>query len=555
MDGKTNRQKEVKVVGNLLYSKICFINRLHGEMPDLEFRAKKFITNSCQKGEKMRLFRRSLLQVVVTGALCSVFPSITFAQTQKLAPEYDVIVIGSGFAGLAAAISAAENGAKVVVLEKMQVAGGNSSRSGGMMAIPGSSVQKEQGIEDSPAKLAADMKRIGLGLGDPEHIRVVTELAAPTFEWTKKQGVVWRTDLTGKGGHSARRCLITEEGTGQGILIPFMKKLKELGVPVFTGMKVIRLDKNKDGRVIGVTALEGYKFGKEDSGKPVEIKAKDGVILAFGGFSADVAYRTRLDPKLTANLKTTNQPGATAELMREASRIGANIIQADWIQFLPNTSPDEEGMGMGSHFASVGGSLYGLWINTKTGKRFTDEFGDRKTTTDAIFKVLDAGGKTISVTDSVGVASFDKVRPGAMDILRKNGAVKEYASLEDLAKAYGINPEALKQTFADFNKVIESGKDTEFGRKLDKDIKPLTHAPYYVSEMSPKIHHTMGGIATDTSTRVLSVVDDKPIAGLYAAGECTGGIHGAVRIGANAVMDCLVNGKLAGETVMKDAKK
>ncbi len=89
------------------------------------------------------------------------------------------------------------------------------------------------------------------------------------------------------------------------------------------------MDQNKEGRVIGVTALEGYKFGKEDSGKPVEIKAKDGVILAFGGFSADVAYRTRLDPKLTGNLKTTNQPGATAELMREASRIGANIIQAD----------------------------------------------------------------------------------------------------------------------------------------------------------------------------------------------------------------------------------
>ena len=107
----------------------------------------------------MQFFRRSMLQVMVSGALCSALPSIAFAQTQKLAPEYDVIVIGSGFAGLAAAISAAENGAKVVVLEKMQVAGGNSSRSGGMMAIPGSSVQKEQGIEDSPAKLAADMKR------------------------------------------------------------------------------------------------------------------------------------------------------------------------------------------------------------------------------------------------------------------------------------------------------------------------------------------------------------------------------------------------------------
>ena len=331
-----------------------------------------------------------------------------------------------------------------------------------------------------------------------------------------------------------------------------MKKLKELGVPVFTGMKV--LDKNKDGRVIGVTALEGYKFGKEGSGKPVEIKAKDGVILAFGGFSADVAYRTRLDPKLTANLKTTNQPGATAELMREASRIGANIIQADWIQFLPNTSPDEEGMGMGSHFVSVGGSLYGLWINTKTGKRFTDEFGDRKTTTDAIFKVLDAGGKTISVTDSVGVASFNKVRPGAMDILRKDGAVKEYASLDALAKAYGMNPEALKQTFAEFNKAIESGKDTEFGRKLDKDIKPLTHAPDYVSEMSPKIHHTMGGIKIDPLTQVYNT-KGQVIPGFFAAGEVTGGVHGGNRLGGNAQADIVTFGRIAGEQAYIFAKQ
>lgn len=498
--------------------------------------------------------RRSTLQLIISAAICSSVPTLAFAQSNQPAKEYDVIVVGSGFAGLAAAISAAENGAKVAVLEKMQVAGGNSSRSGGMMAIPGSSVQKEQGIEDSPAKLAEDMQRIGLGLGDPEHIKVVTELAAPTFEWTKKQGVKWRTDLTGKGGHSARRCLITVEGTGQGILIPFMAKLKELKVPVFTGMKVISIDKNDKGRVIGVTALEGYKFGKEGSGKQVKILAKDGVILAFGGFSADTAYRSRLDPKLNETLKTTNQPGATAELMREASRIGANIIQADWIQFLPNTSPDEEGMGMGSHFASVGGSLYGLWLSTATGKRFTDEFGDRKTTTDAIFKVMDAKGKALSITDSQGVESFKKVRPGAMEILMKNGAVKEYPTLDALAKAYGMDPAVVKATFDKFNKQIEAGKDTDFGRKFDKDIKPLTHAPYYVSVMSPKIHHTMGGIATDTSTRVLSVVDDKPIPGLYAAGECTGGIHGAVRIGANAVMDCLVNGKLAGETIVKDAK-
>jgi ribulose 1,5-bisphosphate synthetase/thiazole synthase len=99
-----------------------------------------------KKEKKMQLFRRSMLQVIVSGAICSTLPSLAFAQTQKLASEYDVIVIGSGFAGLAAAISAAEKGAKVIVLEKMQVAGGNSSRSGGMMAIPGSTVQKEQAL-------------------------------------------------------------------------------------------------------------------------------------------------------------------------------------------------------------------------------------------------------------------------------------------------------------------------------------------------------------------------------------------------------------------------
>lgn len=497
------------------------------------------------------LLRRTFLASSLISAF-AIYAPLSLAAPLKIGTEYDVLVVGSGFAGLAAAIAAAEHGAKVAVLEKMLVPGGNSARSGGMMAIPGSEEQKRQGIQDSPAKLADDMTRIGQGLGDPAHIRVVTELAAPTFEWTKAQGVKWRTDLTGKGGHSAKRCLITEEGTGQGILIPFLKRLKELKVPVFTGVKVVRILQDHEGRVIGVEARENYKFGKDDSGKLITIKAKDGVILAFGGFSADAAYRKRQNPNLKEEFKSTNQPGATSELMRETSRIGAQIIQADQIQFLPNTSPDEEGMGMGSHFASVGGSLYGLWLNTKTGRRFVDEFADRKTTTDAIFKVLNAGGKTLSVTDEQGVQSFNKVRPGAMDILMKNGAVKKYNSLDLLAAAYGMDPNAVKQTFEEFNRDIAAKKDSLFNRKFDDGIKPLTEAPFYVSEMSPKVHHTMGGIATDTSTRVLSIVNDKPIAGLYAAGECTGGIHGASRIGANAVMDCLVNGKLAGETIVKD---
>lgn len=470
-----------------------------------------------------------------------------------LKDSYDVIVVGSGFAGLSAAISAAESGANVVVLEKMKIPGGNSARSGGMMAIPGSSVQREQGIEDSPAVAAEDMKRVGLGLGDPEHIKRVTELASPTFEWTKKQGVQWRTDLTGKGGHSRPRCLITKEGSGMGILIPFMARLKELKVPVVTGVKVIKLEKNSDGRVTGVEAITDYQFGKEN-GSVKTIKAKDGVILAFGGFSADKKYRKLVDPKLLETFKTTNQPGATSELLRESSRIGANIIQTDWIQFLPNTSPAEEGMGLGAHFSSVAGSLYGLWLNSKTGKRFVDEFADRKRTTDAIIKVIEENGTPLAISDSNGVKSFEKVRPGMLEKLIKSGAVKKYDTVADIAKHYSLEPQILEKTIETFNKFVEAKKDEEFNRKFDPSILPVSSGPFYVSEMTPKVHHTMGGLATDVDTRVLSVVNDQPIPGLYAAGECVGGVHGASRIGANAVMDCLVNGKLAGETVVKDSK-
>ena len=121
---------------------------------------------------------------------------------------YDVVIIGSGFSGLAAALAAREAGASAAVFEKMAFVGGNSSLSGGMFAVPGSSVQKEQGIKDSPEALMADMERIGLGLGDPQHIRFVCEHAAETFEWTRSYiGVDWNPTLTGKGGHSAERCL------------------------------------------------------------------------------------------------------------------------------------------------------------------------------------------------------------------------------------------------------------------------------------------------------------------------------------------------------------
>lgn len=496
------------------------------------------------------LSRRAMLGV----ASAMLVPAAASAATPKRQYDEmtDVLVVGSGFAGMAAALAAAQSSAKVIVIEKMAFLGGNSSISGGMLAVPGSSVQKEQGIEDSPEKLMADMTRIGQGLGDPELIRFVCEKASETFEWTRTaMGVEWNTHLTGKGGHSAPRCMVTKQGTGQGILGPCSEKLKALGVPLRTRVYMEKIFREDDGRVTGVQVREGWRMGKPDSGKVKTIGVTRGIVLAFGGFGADVKYRKRLDPKLGEAFLTTNQPGATAEGLRMASRIGANVIQADWIQCLPSCSPAEKGMGLASHFATIAGSLFGVWVDSQTSRRFVDEFGNRKVCTDAILGVINRGGKALALSDQNGVDEFEVVRPGLTDKILKSGALRQFATLKDLADAYQLDPKVLEATFARYNELLAAGKDADFGRRFDKRAKPLAKAPFYVSEMSPKVHHCMGGVATNVTTAVLDVETDEPIPGLFAAGECVGGIHGAVRIGACAVMDCLVNGRQAGLSAAK----
>lgn len=187
------------------------------------------------------LSRRRLIQGAALTAAVAAVPAANAAGKPKFDEMHDVVVVGSGFAGLAAALAAREAGADVLVIDKMAFVGGNSSLSGGMMAVPGSSVQKAQGIKDSPAQLMADMTRIGLGLGDPDHIRFVCEKASDTFEWTRRYiGVEWNEHLTGKGGHSASRCMITKQGLARGSsfrLLPNSKSLAPKSVPVFSWRK------------------------------------------------------------------------------------------------------------------------------------------------------------------------------------------------------------------------------------------------------------------------------------------------------------------------------
>ncbi len=459
--------------------------------------------------------------------------------------SYDVVIIGSGFAGLAAAWEARKAGATVAILEKMRIVGGNSIINGGGIAAAGSPLQEKKGIKDSPAQMQADMIREGLGLNHPELARITAEQSWPCVQWTIEElGVKYTDFLLHEGGHAVPRGYQTYNGSGSAILNQQLAKLKEMGQGVKLQTYVEKILRDRDGRVKGVQVRQGYVFPRADSGRVRFIQAKRAVVLTHGGFSADTAFRKLQDPKLTDVMQSTNHPGATAELLRESLRIGATPIQLSWIQVGPWASPDEPGFGLGPHFAQEVAAMFGIWINAATGKRFISELANRKLRADAIMNFLNKGQHCVAIADAGNVhGEVAEFIPKMLE----SGVLKAFDSLDQVAAAYGIPPDALKETVANYNKYLAQGKDEEFGRYLNKEAKPLgAGKPIYVMRLLPKVHYTMGGLNIDAEARVTDISTDKPIPGLYAAGESTGGVHGAVRLGFVSSVVCLVFGRIAG---------
>ena len=501
--------------------------------------------------------RRRLLEGTLAGgaiALTGVAQARTSDEPKQWDATYDVIVIGSGFAGLAAALEAKKAGANVVVLEKMVTPGGNSIINGGILTATGCPQQKMHGIEDSPELLEKDILAAGLYMNYMPKVRLLAQSALSNYEWTIKElGVEYLPDAIGQeGGHSVPRYVTTKNGSGSGIVNQQLKRCKELGIPVQTKCFVEHIIRAKDGRVVGLEVRKGYKFPKKDSGKTKFLKANKGVVLCYGGFAADVKYRMYQDPKLSDKLDSTNQPGATSELWRETSNIGALQVQNDWVQCGPWGNPREKGLGIGWMFNQTAAAEYGIWVNSD-GVRFINELANRKIRADAIMVEQVKGKKCWAVANEPNVAPMKKQRPGFMEKMLERKLVEKFDTIEEMAKACGVDPVALKKTIEDFNGYVKAKKDPVLGRYINNDQVPMTEGPWYIGELSPKVHHCMGGLVTDMDCHVIDVLNDEPIPGLYAAGEATGGVHGAVRLGSVAILDCLVFGRIAGTKAAKGA--
>jgi flavocytochrome c len=452
----------------------------------------------------------------------------------------DVVVIGSGFAGLAAAIEAKNAGASVLILEKMKGYGGNSIISDGMIAGAGTPMQERAGIKDSPELMYRDMVEAGLGLNHPVLARTLVENSNQVVQWTIDYlGVTYKDRVDRLGGHSVARSYTTYNRSGSAIIKRLIAKVKELGIEVRKQMYLQKIIRDESGSVIGVAMRDGYDYPESQSGILKYIQAMRGVILATGGFANDIPFRSTQDPRLTEDIDSTNRVCTTSEALKEALRIGAFPIHLSWIQLGPWACPDEKGYGVGSDFSGYIVFPYGVIINPTTCRRFVNELADRKQRADAILKV---GQPCIGIADSEGIEQSGY----RIDHCVRKGVVKQFGTLAELAFTYNLSFETVKETIDRYNRAVDKQLDEEFRKPITPGSKPLVHPPYYAIRLWPKVHHTMGGVQINAEARVMGL-SHRPIERLYAAGEVTGGVHGACRLGSCAITDCLVFGRIAGK--------
>ena len=450
--------------------------------------------------------------------------------------DTDVVVIGGGGAGFAAAVSAKEAGANVILVEKLASVGGNTLISGGEYAAPANDIQKEEGIEDSKELFAKDVEEAG---GNPELIKVLADKATEDAYWLRDDiGVEWLDSLMFFGGHSVKRSLIPAAHTGNELIKNYLKKSEELGIEVLTETDVKEI-LSKDGKVCGIKA--------ETKNGELVVNAKS-VVVASGGFGANADMCYENDKEIDEHVLSTNSPGATGDGILMAEKLGADTVDMDKIQLYPVCDVETGKLLYCGDTRLVGGAL----LVNKEGKRFVEELGTRREISMAIKAQTDYVGYVLWDETSNEKTGTMKSNPEEAKSLFDRGLMVKADTLEELADHFGIDKDALLETVKTFNENSAKKEDPEFNlRMLGWQVKD---APFYMMKAAPAVHHTMGGLKINTDAQVLNK-DGEWIDGLYAAGEVTGGIHGSNRLGSVAIADITVFGRIAGENAAANAKK
>lgn len=513
------------------------------------------------------------------------------AAPELIKEETDVVVVGGGGAGLAAAVAAAEKGKHVTLIEKTHYLGGDTCVAGGgyNAANPATEskhdmtegqrktvesviasepknelhakllaevkkqwqdfqTQKKPGLFDSPEFHAVQTWAAGDYEGNLELVYEMCRMSPDTLQYLADMGLKW-DDYTTQylGALWPRSHKASNFKSGVGFIDTYIGKIAHEKLPVKFVMQTKATDLIvENGRVTGVKASGGK------NGKTYEIRARNGVVLATGGFSANVEMRMKYDTiwggKLDNKVKTTNVPSITGDGIVMAEKVGANLVDMGFIQLLPSTDP---ATGATNH--KLGNSTC-VFVN-KDGKRFVNELERRDVLSkaalaqpDKVFFVL-----TTDATNWVDKDGRNSYGIKVSDLLKQKKVFRG-DTIEELAKNAGINAKNLKATIEYWQGFCKNPANDPFGRTTCEPDTRLDKGPYWATIMTPSVHHTMGGVQIDTKTHVLSK-EGKVIPGLFAAGEVTGDIHGTNRVGANAIPDALTYGRLAGQMAADYAAK
>ena len=434
----------------------------------------------------------------------------------------DVVIVGAGGAGLTAAVRATQAGAKVLVLEKMPFAGGNSLKASGGMNCAGTKFQEAAGITDSGVEeFIEDTMNGGHMLNDRALVTTMAENSAEAVEWLESIGAPL-PKVAATGGTTHKYLHSPEDGSPVGayLVAKLSEEAEKQGIEIMlnTTATEILMD---NGAAVGVKA--------EDADHVYTVNA-NAVILASGGFGANFELMCSFNPSL-ANAVTTNHPGATGDGILMAEAVGAATVDMDQIQLHP-TVYQATSMLVSEKMRSLGAIL----VNHE-GVRFCNDLATRDAVSAA--ELEQTGGYAWIIFDQHLVDQ----NKSAQQYIEQGMAVTG-ETYEALAQAMDVDAEAFVATMDKWNAAVAAGEDSEFGRNNGMD-DDLSTAPFYAIQIAPGIHHTMGGIKIDPETQVIDT-EGNVIPGLFAAGETTGGVHGGNRIGGNAVCDFVVFGRIAG---------
>ena len=484
--------------------------------------------------------------------------------------DADVVVVGAGGAGMTAAITAAAEGKSVVILESQSMVGGNSVRATGGMNAGKTVYQDENEFDESAgvektlktaAEKYADNETIaalaktvseqwaayqanptgyfdsvelmeldtmigGKGINDPELVETLCANSANAIDWLDEHGITLH-NVSSFGGASVKRIHRPVNAEGKTVsvgsyMIPLLEEnCKKAGVQILLNTTANEILTDANGAAAGIKATGS-------TGETVTVNAK-AVVLTTGGFGANLDMVVKYKPELKGFM-TTNAAGIQGQGIEMAEAIGAATVDMDQIQIHPTVEANTAAL------ITEGLRGDGAVLINAEGKRFIDEVGTRDVVSAA----------EIAQTGSYSWLVVDQAMVDASSVIQgyiKKGYTVTGATYEELGKAMGVDAAAFAETMEKWNGYVEAKNDPDFGRT--SFANPLNTAPYYAVKVTAGVHHTMGGLKINANTEVLNEKGEV-IPGLFAAGEVTGGVHGANRLGGNAVADFTVFGRIAG---------